>query len=47
MTVTKVVVIVLRIPEQLILYFSEFYTILNVFYNFAVLKFMYILQFDP
>ena len=35
MTVTKVVVIVLRIPEQLILYFSEFYTILNGIYKFA------------
>ena len=35
MTVTKVVVIVLRIPEQLILYFSEFYTILYGIYKFA------------
>ena len=35
MTVTKVVDIVLRIPEQLILYFSEFYTILYGIYKFA------------
>ena len=35
MNVTKVVVLVLRIPEQLSLYFSDFYTILCVFYKFA------------
>ena len=35
MNVTKVVVLVLRIPEQLGLYFSDFYTILCVFYKFA------------
>ena len=47
MTITKVVVLVISIPEQLSLYFSDFYTILYVFYKFAVLKFMYILQFGP
>ena len=35
MTVTKVVVLVLRIPEQLSLYFSDFFTILYGIYNFA------------
>ena len=35
MTVTKVVFLVLRIPEQLSLYFSNFYTILCVFDKFA------------
>ena len=35
MTVTKVVVIVLRIPEQFRLYFSDFFTILYGIYNFA------------
>ena len=35
MTVTKVVVIVLRIPEQFSLYFSDFFTILYGIYNFA------------
>ena len=47
MIVTKVVVLVLRIPEQLSLYFFYFYMILYVFYKFAVLKFMYILHFSP
>ena len=35
MTITKVVVLVLRIPEQLSLYFSEFSTILYGIYKFA------------
>ena len=35
MTVTKVVVLVLRIPEQLSLYFSDFSTILYGIYKFA------------
>ena len=35
MNVTKVVVLVLRIPEQLSLYFSDFSTILYGIYNFA------------
>ena len=35
MTVTKVVVLVLRIPEQLSLYFAEFSTILYGIYKFA------------
>ena len=35
MTVTKVAFLVLRIPEQLSLYFSDFSTILCVFYKFA------------
>ena len=35
MTVTKVVVLVLRIPEQLSLYFYEFSTILYGIYKFA------------
>ena len=47
MIVTKVVVLVLRIPEQLSLYLFDFSTILYVFYKFAVLKFMYILHFSP
>ena len=47
MTLTKVVVLVLRIQEHLSLYFYDFYTILYVFYKFAVLKFMYILHFSP
>jgi hypothetical protein len=34
-TVTKVVFLVLRIPEHLSLYFSNFYMILCVFYKFA------------
>jgi hypothetical protein len=45
--VTKVVVLVLRIPEQLSLHFYDFSTILYGIYKFAALKFMYILQFDP
>ena len=35
MTVTKVVVLVLRIPEQLSLYFSDFSMILYGIYKFA------------
>ena len=35
MTVTKVVVLILRIPEQLSLYFSDFSTILYGIYKFA------------
>ena len=35
MTVTKVVVIVLRIPEHFSLHFSDFYTILYGIYKFA------------
>ena len=35
MTVTKVLVLVLRIPEQLSLYFSDFSTILYGIYKFA------------
>ena len=46
-TVTKVVILALKILEQFSLYFSDFSTILYVFYKFAVLKFMYILHFRP
>ena len=35
MTVTKVVVLVLKIPEQFSLYFSDFSTILYGIYKFA------------
>ena len=35
MTVTKVVFLVLRIPEQFVLYFSYFSTILYGIYNFT------------
>ena len=37
-TVTKLVVLVLRIPEQFSLYFYDFSTILYVIYKFAVLR---------
>ena len=47
MTVTKVVVLALRIPEQLILHFYDFSTNCYVFSKFTVLKFKHILQFDP
>ena len=47
MTVTKVVVLVLRIPEHFSLHFSDFYTIFWAFLKFAVLKFKHNLQIDP
>ena len=47
MNVTKVVVLVLRIPEQLSLHFYDFYTNCYVFSKFTVLKFKHILQIDP
>ena len=47
MTVTIVVVLVLRIPEHFSLHFSDFYMIFYAFLKFAVLKFKHILQFDP
>ena len=45
--VTKVVVLVLRIPEHFSLHFYYFYTNCYVFLKFTVLKFKHILQFDP
>ena len=47
MTVTKVVVLILRILEQLSLYFSDFTTIFYAFLKFVVLKFKHILQISP
>ena len=47
MTVTNVVVLVLRIPEHLDLNFDDLYTNFYAFSKFAVLKFMYILHFKP
>ena len=49
MTVTKVVVIVLSIPEQIILCFSDFSTILYVFTSLQllILVFMYIFHLGP
>ena len=49
MTVTKVVVLVLRIPELLILYFSEFSMIYMEFTSLQllILVFMYVFHLGP